>query len=276
MKSLIYLITIIFTGLIIIGCGATLPPSELVDARQAFQRASTGQAAQLVPAELHKAQLALEAAEKSFQDDPDSYQTRDLAYIADRKSKTAEALAVTFAENTATAQAKKEYETTQAELLKSKTEQVEKEQKARIDAEKNASDAMDELAKLAAVKEEARGLVITLSGNVLFASNASELLPGAKDQLNRVAEALLTTKNRNLTIEGHTDAQGSSGYNQELGQRRADVVRSYLISRGYDSNLIQTRGIGEERPVANNNTAEGRANNRRVEIVVDNTKSDSY
>jgi outer membrane protein OmpA-like peptidoglycan-associated protein len=55
-----------------------------------------------------------------------------------------------------------------------------------------------------------------------------------------------------------------------LSQNRADVVRSYLISRGYPGNLIQARGIGQDRPVANNNSAEGRANNRRVEIIIDN------
>jgi outer membrane protein OmpA-like peptidoglycan-associated protein len=245
-----------------------LPPSELVDARAAFQHASNGQAAQLVPAELHKAQVALDLAEKAFLEDPDSYQTRDLAYVADRKSKIAEALAITNAENTSTAKSKKDYETAQAEIMKSKTEQIAKEQKARIDAEKMAADAKLALAKLAAVKEEERGLVITLSGSVLFASNQSNLLPAAQNRLNQVADALLVNKERKLTIEGYTDSQGTSSYNMVLSQQRADAVRSYLISRGYPGNLIQAQGIGEESPVANNNTAEGRANNRRVEIVI--------
>ena len=267
MRSIKYLITIVIAGFLF-GCSASLPPSELVDARAAFQHASNGQAAQLVPAELHKAQVALDLAEKSFLEDPDSYQTRDLAYVADRKSKIAEALAITNAENTSTAKSKKDYETAQAEIMKSKTEQIAKEQKARIDAEKMAADAKLALAKLAAVKEEERGLVITLSGSVLFASNQSTLLPAAQNRLNQVADALLVNKERKLTIEGYTDSQGTSSYNMVLSQQRADAVRSYLISRGYPGNLIQAQGIGEESPVANNNTAEGRANNRRVEIVV--------
>jgi outer membrane protein OmpA-like peptidoglycan-associated protein len=267
MRSIKYLITIVIAGFLF-GCSASLPPSELVDARAAFQHASNGQAAQLVPAELHKAQVALDLAEKAFLEDPDSYQTRDLAYVADRKSKIAEALAVTNAENTSTAKSKKDYETAQAGIMKSKTEQIAKEQKARIDAEKMAADAKLALAKLAAVKEEERGLVITLSGSVLFASNQSNLLPAAQDRLNKVADALLVTKDRKLTIEGYTDSQGTSSYNMVLSQKRADVVRSYLISRGYPAEHIQAQGIGEESPVANNNTAEGRANNRRVEIVV--------
>jgi len=270
MKLIKYFITLAFTGLLI-SCSATMPPQELVNARLAFQIASTGQAAQLVPAELHKAKTALDLAEKSFLDDPDSYLTRDLSYVADRKSKLAGALAVTFAENVATEKAKKDYEVIQAEIMKNTTEQLSIEQQARIDAEKIAADALADLAELAAVKEEARGLVITLSGSVLFASNESTLLPAAQDRLNRVADALLVTKERQLTIEGFTDSQGSSDYNIVLSQKRADAVRTYLISRGYPGALIQTRGIGEERPVANNNSAEGRANNRRVEIVVEHT-----
>jgi flagellar motor protein MotB len=198
MKSVIYLITIIFAGLFVIGCGATIPPTELVNARQAYQRASTGQAAQLVPAELHKAQIALDMAEKSFLDDPDSYLTRDLAYVADRKSMLAEALAITFAENTATEQAKKDYETTQAEILVI-------EQKARLDAEVVAAGAIADFDKLAA-KADARGLIITLSGSVLFASNASTLY-GSTGTVKPSSRCLLTTKDRKLTIEGHTDSR---------------------------------------------------------------------
>ena len=267
MKFMIYFIAIVFVGLFI-GCSATMPPQELVDARLSYQQASTGQAGQLVPAELHKAKTALDRAEESFLEDPDSYITRDLSYVADRKSKLAEALAVTFAENLANEKAKKDYEVTQAEIMKNTTEQLSIEQQGRLDAEKIAADA---LAKLAAVKEEERGLVITLSGSVLFASNESTLLPAAQDRLNKVADALLVTKKKQLTIEGFTDSQGSAEYNLALSQRRADTVRSYLISRGYSGAPINTRGIGEERPVSDNNSAEGRANNRRVEIVVERT-----
>ena len=83
MKFIKYFITLTFAGLLI-SCSATMPPQELVNVRLAFQTASTGQAAQLVPAELHKAQVAMDLAEKSFLEDPDSYLTRDLSYVADR------------------------------------------------------------------------------------------------------------------------------------------------------------------------------------------------
>ncbi|MFN0158339.1 MAG: OmpA family protein [Bacteroidota bacterium] len=273
MKFTTYII--IACAALLAGCGTSAPPTELVNARQAYQRASAGQAGQLVPAELHKAQMALAAAEESFKDDPKSFRTRDLAYVADRKAKMAEALATTAAGEATTAKAEKEYQSAQSEIVKNTKEdlaastvRLAAEQTARLEAEKKAADAQAALAKLAAVKEEERGLVITLSGSVLFASNKSTLLPAAQDRLNQVTEALMATKERKLTVEGHTDSQGTSDYNQTLSQQRAEAVRSYIVSRGYPGDLILAQGIGEDRPVAENTNAEGRANNRRVEIIV--------
>jgi outer membrane protein OmpA-like peptidoglycan-associated protein len=265
------------------GCAASVPPVELTNAREAYEHTSRGRAAQLVPAEVHKAQTALAAAEKSFLDDPKSFRTRDLAYIADRKARMADALADGAAEQAKTVKANDDYHATQTEIVKSakedlaaseagsalKTEQLLAEQKARVDADARTAAAQADLAKLAAVKEEARGLVITLSGSVLFASNKSALLPAARDRLNQVSDALLETKERRLTVEGHTDSQGTAEYNQKLSQERADAVRTYIISRGYPADLISAQGIGEDRPVAENGNTEGRANNRRVEIVVE-------
>jgi outer membrane protein OmpA-like peptidoglycan-associated protein len=282
MKSIVAVATLVCAG-ILAGCSASAPPAELINARQAYQHASEGRAAELVPAELHKAHEALAVAEKSFQNDPKSFRTRDLAYIADRKSRMADALAVTAAGNAATAQANKEYQATQTEIMKTtkenlaaseregalKAEQLATSQKARFEAERRATEAQADLAKLAAVKEEPRGLVITLSGSVLFASNKSTLLPAAKERLNQVADALMATKDRRLTVEGHTDSQGSSDYNQGLSQKRADAVRSYFIARGYPGELILAQGIGKDRPVSDNGSVEGRANNRRVEIIMD-------
>ena len=143
MKPIRYLIIIACAGLFF-SC-ASIPPKELVNARQAYQKASSGQAAQLVPAELHKAQVALASAEKSFKNDPKSFRTRDLAYIADRKAKMAEALAITAAENAATARANRDYMATQAEIMKKTKEDLAAEQKkAQLDAEKRAAEAKAE------------------------------------------------------------------------------------------------------------------------------------
>jgi outer membrane protein OmpA-like peptidoglycan-associated protein len=118
-------------------------------------------------------------------------------------------------------------------------------------------------------------MVITLSGSVLFATNQSALLPGAQARLDDVAGALMAAKERNVLVEGHTDSRGGRDANIALSQRRAEAVRSYLMSRGYPSDKIAARGIGQERPVAENGTAEGRANNRRVEIVVERSSHSS-
>jgi outer membrane protein OmpA-like peptidoglycan-associated protein len=271
------------------------PPVELVMARQEYQRASTGPAAQVKPDEVHKAYTALQTAENSFADDPDSSKTRDLAYIAQRRAQVAEALAAgqVAADQSGAAsqqyqkkeeaiaaqsqqqlgQVKQQLGQTKDQLAQSQqatqetAEQLAAEQQARAAAEQQAKQANDALIALQG-KEDARGMVITLSGSVLFASNESTLLPDAQTRLNQVAEALNQTKDRKVVVEGHTDSKGSPSTNQSLSQRRADAVREYLVSRGFPSERIEAHGVGADRPIADNKTAEGRANNRRVEIIV--------
>jgi outer membrane protein OmpA-like peptidoglycan-associated protein len=313
MKILKYLVLVAFAGFFV-SCAATAIPTELSNARQAYQHASEGPAAQLVPAELHKAKQALDQAEISFEKDPKSYQTKDLAYVAERKAIKADALASIATQKANAARANNDYQTTQGDIIertqtilaRTQTEKAEAasaaqadklavqqqalldsekrsadaaaaeaavnlaaSQQARMDAEKRADDAQAELAAVAMLKEESRGLVITLSGSVVFASNQTSILPAAQSQLNQVSEALISTdEHRKLTVEGHTDSMGSDVYNMQLSQRRADAVRSYLISRGYPADMIEARGIGEVRPIADNASPEGRSNNRRVEIIV--------
>ncbi|MCC6748780.1 MAG: DUF4398 and OmpA-like domain-containing protein [Deltaproteobacteria bacterium] len=272
-----------------VGC-ATVAPTELVRAREAYQRSTLGLAAARAPAELHKAKASLDKAEESFAEEPTSRRTRDLSYVAERKAQLADAIAEARRADKSRLEAEQEYLTRQQQraqqtskaLADTRGELADTERSrqagsralgaeraARLGAEAKAKEAAEALAKLAAVKEEERGLVITLSGSVLFASNQATLLPSAQTRLNQVADVLLTTKERTLVVEGHTDSQGTSGYNLGLSQRRADAVRTYLISRGYAADLIRARGFGKERPVTENSSVEGRANNRRVEIVVE-------
>jgi outer membrane protein OmpA-like peptidoglycan-associated protein len=139
---------------------------------------------------------------------------------------------------------------------------------SRAAAEKRLHEAMDRLASLAAVEEQPRGTVITISGSVLFATDKSALLPTAADRLDDVADALAAQPERSVTIYGFTDSRGDPDYNQALSERRAKAVLNYLVSRGVDSDRLSYVGRGPNDPVADNATAEGRANNRRVEIVV--------
>jgi outer membrane protein OmpA-like peptidoglycan-associated protein len=268
-----------------------MPPRELVDARAAYEKAKSGQAAQLKPEVLHEAKVALDQAEAAFNDDATSDRTRDLSYVAERKAELAMAQAGQAAALAQKDQAARDLLTLQAaglqkaqgelsatkqqlaaagEKLQMTGAQLEQERKARQEAEKRARDAMDKLAVAAAlaIKEEPRGTVITLPGSVLFQSAKWDLLPGAQQKLDAVADALKNQEDHKMVVEGHTDSQGTESENMVLSQKRAQTVRDYLVSRGVPSNIISSTGIGQARPVADNRSPEGRANNRRVEIIV--------
>jgi outer membrane protein OmpA-like peptidoglycan-associated protein len=149
-------------------------------------------------------------------------------------------------------------------------QRAESERQARVAAEVRADQALNELSRMANVKREQRGLVITLSGQVLFASNEATLLPAATKSLDNVVSALkaMPANAGRVVIEGHTDARGARAYNRDLAERRARAVRDYLVSRGLTGDMFAVEGVGPDRPVADNRSAEGRANNRRVEIVL--------
>src|SRR5580698_4215104 len=156
----------------------------------------------------------------------------------------------------------------QRELAHTKQE-LESERVKRVEAERKAAQAMADLQRIAAVKQESRGMVITLSGAVLFPSGEASLLPGAMVKLNEVADALTKSNPESrILVEGHTDSQGKIDFNQDLSLRRGQAVRDYLVSRGMASDRITAQGLGSSRPIASNSNPEGRANNRRVEIVV--------
>jgi outer membrane protein OmpA-like peptidoglycan-associated protein len=270
---------------ILIGCAAATP-KELVNAREAYRRASTGEAARVAQVEVHAAQLALSQAEKAFEDAPKSPQTRDLAYVAQRRAEIAEATASIATEQGKEAEASSAFQATQGAIvehakadLAGSQENLEKSQVAqamsaeRLATELAAHAQADQrteaaLASLAAVKKDPRGMVITLSGSVLFASGQSTLLPAARNRLDQVADVLIQAGSRDLTVEGYTDSRGTDAHNLTLSQDRADAVRAYLVQHNYDAAHIRARGLGKESPVASNTSAEGRANNRRVEIVV--------
>ncbi|ERS83871.1 OmpA family protein [Halomonas sp. PBN3] len=108
---------------------------------------------------------------------------------------------------------------------------------------------------------------VTLQSDVTFAFDSAELRPGAEYELNEVAATLNNNPEVRVTIAGHTDSIGSNEYNLGLSERRAESVRDYLVSQGVADGRMRTVGYGEERPVATNETDEGRAMNRRVEIM---------
>ena len=145
---------------------------------------------------------------------------------------------------------------------------LEAERTAREAAEAREKQAIDALAKSAEVKKEPRGIVITLSGSVLFAFGKSEILPTARERLNEVASALKENKDKTFVVEGHTDNVGSPDRNLTLSQQRAEAVRLFLIKTyGVEEARLEAKGLGASKPAAPNETSEGRQQNRRVALV---------
>ncbi len=116
-------------------------------------------------------------------------------------------------------------------------------------------------------KQTERGLLVTL-GDVLFAFNKAELTAQAGPRLDKLASFLKQFSQRKLLIEGYTDGVGGDAYNNELSERRAESIRDGLVLRGIDPTRIITKGYGKAYPVGDNANSEGRAMNRRVEVVI--------
>lgn len=147
-------------------------------------------------------------------------------------------------------------------------------QTARLEAarEREAALAREEAelmagGKLPASVQDARGEVFTLSGDA-FASGQSRLKPSAASSVRTLASYLQAAPAGTVQVEGHTDSQGSAAANLALSERRAQAVREALIAGGLSSARVQATGLGHTRPVADNDSAAGRASNRRVEIIV--------
>jgi outer membrane protein OmpA-like peptidoglycan-associated protein len=264
-------------GLFLLGCAST-PPQELVDARAAYKRAASGPAAELNPAQLHVAKQTLALAEQAFDDEGASFRARDRAYVAMRKAQLAEVQARTLQAEREAAQWRHQAEVSEQRMLARARQQASRAKEelstAREqtrEAERRAQEALQKLERIGKVSQDSRGNVISLSGSLLFRTGKSTLTPVAKRHLSQVADALKDTDpSTTILIEGHTDSTGSEELNQRLSTQRAETVRRYLIMRGIDRERIEAEGFGESRPIADNSTPEGRAINRRVEIVLAN------
>ena len=112
------------------------------------------------------------------------------------------------------------------------------------------------------------GWAFGLSGKVLFGSDVEKLNPASTEIVERIGKALLGAGIARVRVDGHTDASGSQAYNEQLSKRRASSVGTVLASVGMREENIQLRGLGSSKPVASNDTASGRTENRRVAIVV--------
>lgn len=134
--------------------------------------------------------------------------------------------------------------------------------------DRQAAELREGLGNAATVTNTGDRLIVSMSQDILFATDSSALAPSIRDELRTVAVSLNKYPESTVQVLGHTDNTGEASYNFDLSQRRAAAVSSELIASGVSSGRIQTIGRGEDQPVASNLTPEGRAQNRRVEIVI--------
>jgi outer membrane protein OmpA-like peptidoglycan-associated protein len=215
-------------------------------------------------AQQEAAQAQREAAESQQQAAASQLQAQQSA-LAAQASQLQAAQAQAAAAQAAAAQA-------QAEAQKLKAEEAAN--AANAAAARSAAEAAatrerlrEQLNKVLQTTESPRGLIVNLS-DVLFDSGKYSLKPNTKLSLAKVAAILQAYPSLKLQVEGYTDSIGGDDYNQKLSENRANTVKDFLISQGTDPNSITSAGYGKADPVADNGTAAGRAQNRRVDLIV--------
>jgi outer membrane protein OmpA-like peptidoglycan-associated protein len=213
------------------------------DAEAAALRQQAEEATHQAEEATHQAQVAQAQAQQS---QADAQQSQAAAQQSQAAAQQAQAAAQ---------QTQRELEQTRGQL-------------AERDMETRRLRIQNQLARIASTRSEQRGLIVTLSGGILFDTGKTSLKPGAKSTLRRIAKQLETDNSLKIAIEGHTDNVGGSETNQRLSEKRANAVRDFLVSAGLRADNISASGKGEEAPIVTNKTAAGRQQNRRVELVI--------
>lgn len=272
-----------------IGCGAKQPPAALERARIAYTQAEQKpQVAANAPTALQEAQQALNRAETAWEKDRGETEVSHLASLTEHRVEIAEAIAERelaeadhqslIREREVILREAREREAEQARI-EAERAQVDANQ-ARLQAELALADRQAATTQIETLKrqlgalqaktqETERGTILTLD-SVLFETNEAALKSGALQNLYPLVTFLRDNPKRTIKIEGHTDNVGDEDYNLALSQRRAESVRSFLVQNGVEPKRIIARGYGESAPVAPNDTAAGRQQNRRVELVFPN------
>lgn len=266
-------------GSVLLAACATAPvaPQGAAEVRNKLtQLQANPELANRAPLAIKDADTAVRTAE---QPEADEALASHRVYIADRKVEIARAQASTrLSEDqraSLSAQSEKarlDARTREADLARSQVatarSETEAAQVATADAQRETEELQRQVDALQA-KVTDRGIVLTL-GDVLFASGSSELRSGSAADLDQLVVFLGKYPVRTVTIEGHTDSAGSEEYNQGLSERRANAVRAHLVRQGIDAARVTAVGVGESAPVAGNESATGRQQNRRVEVIISN------
>jgi len=246
-------------------------PSDLVQARYALDIAEAAEADRLAPRECTETEQLLARAEAAQKDKKSSVRNTapQIAREAVQKAEDARFRAVLAAiteRREAAARASREEAVIAAEDAKRREGLAV--DAAALEAEKRArADLTARLNRALPTRQTDRGIVAEIAG-VQFATGAVTLNPGAREALARFAGIVGVYPSLSFKVEGHTDTTGSDETNRKLSLQRAMTVRDYLIGQGVDAASIKVEGLGPLRPVADNATSEGRARNRRVEIIL--------
>lgn len=247
-----------------VGCSTVAENPALSQARLTYTQAEQNpHITTHAPVAMREAEQTMQQAERVWAADRDEEEVQHLAYVTERRVEIAQAIAE---QKMAEAEIQRLAEERERVLLESRTREAQQAQQTAQEAKARATQLDQELRALQA-KETERGLELTLS-DILFEVNKAELKPGAMRNLYQLAEFARQNPTRNMLIEGHTDSTGAESYNLDLSQRRADAVGNFLIDHGVSPERITTRGYGQAYPIAPNDTATGRQQNRRVEVVV--------
>lgn len=242
------LITATALSLAIAGCSSTPKSNATLDTARANYQTAQADAAvvKYAPIELKDAGDALARADGALKEKEEPAVVEHLAYLAKQKVSIAQEQAK---RKTAEETIKNSTAERDKTLLRARTLEAD-----RLRNELNA-------------KQTDRGLTISL-GDVLFDTGKAQLKPGGSREVRKLAQFLQENPQRNVSIEGFTDSQGSDEYNQSLSERRAEAVKAELVDQGIPPERITSKGYGEAYSVADNNTSAGRQMNRRVEIVI--------
>ena len=236
-------------------------------------------AAQREAAAQEKARLSAEQArmdsQRRAQAEADHRAAEQAKMQADQARLAAEQAAAQAAQEKAAADEARAAALRQQQALQAETDRAKAEtDRARADAAKAEAEKTalrerlrQQLNMILETRETARGLIVNIS-DVLFDFNKYDLKPGAREKLAKVSGILLAYPGLKIQLEGHTDSVGTDAYNQKLSESRAGSVRDYLASQGVPPNTLTAVGFGKQDPVASNDTAAGRQQNRRVEMVV--------
>jgi outer membrane protein OmpA-like peptidoglycan-associated protein len=287
---------VVLATALVLGACASAPSrnATLDEARIAYDRAATDAAVvRSAPVELRRAQQALQQAESALRDGKEVADVDYFATLARQRTEVAFQAGKVAQAEMAAADAAKQRDRI---LIDSRTSEADTQralaEKARLQAEAERKLAEDRLAAVQSsqaqtqaerarsktlemqladlkAKQTDRGMVLTL-GDVLFDTGRAELKSGATRSIEQLAAFLKENSDRAVAVEGYTDSVGSDDLNQVLSERRALAVKNALVDRGITANRITSRGLGKASPVVGNDTAAGRQQNRRVEIVIAN------